>query len=103
MIRRIGKSDPEIQIQYSGIRPGEKLDEVLWASTETPTPTFHKDIVGLISDGLYSRSELDNYFVYLEQLCARNMTAELRKALFQTKLSATPIKQSADFPDKFVG
>lgn len=103
MIRRIGKSDKEIPIRYTGIRPGEKLDEALWSSNENPNSTAHKEIVGLTSDALYSRSELDNYFGYLEQLCSRNMTAELRKALFQTKLSATPIQQSADYPDKFVG
>ena len=103
MISHLARPDQDISIEFTGIRPGEKLDEALWTESETPIPTSHKDIVGLTSDAPFSRSELDNYFGYLEQLCTRNMTAELRKALFQTKLSATPIKQSADFPDKFVG
>ncbi len=103
MVKELASSESDVSINFTGIRPGEKLDEALWDQNETPVPTAHKDIVGLTSDALYSRSELDNYFRFLEQLCTRNMTAELRKALFQTKLSATPIKQSAEFPDKFVG
>jgi FlaA1/EpsC-like NDP-sugar epimerase len=103
MINKLGPANHGISIEFTGIRPGEKLDEALWAGNELPVPTTHGDIVGLTSDALFSRSELDNYFRFLEQLCTGNMTAELRKALFQTKLSATPIKQSSEFPDKFVG
>ncbi len=91
-----------VPIEYSGIRPGEKLNEALWSINETPAPTAHEDIIGLNSGAPFSRSELDQWFGYLEQLCTENRTAELRKALFQTKLSATPTQSPIDYPDNLL-
>jgi len=41
MIRLSGKSEDEIRIAYSGLRPGEKLYEEVLADTETTLPTPH--------------------------------------------------------------
>ena len=39
LIRILGKSEDEVTIQYTGMRPGEKLHEELFYDTETPEPT----------------------------------------------------------------
>jgi len=41
MIRLSGKSEDEIRIEYSGLRPGEKLYEELLADSESTLPTPH--------------------------------------------------------------
>jgi FlaA1/EpsC-like NDP-sugar epimerase len=41
MIRLSGKSEDEIRIEYSGLRPGEKLFEEVLADAETTLPTPH--------------------------------------------------------------
>lgn len=41
MIRLSGKSEDEIRIEYTGLRPGEKLYEELLTDTETTLPTPH--------------------------------------------------------------
>jgi FlaA1/EpsC-like NDP-sugar epimerase len=48
MIRLSGKEPGrDIQIVFSGVRPGEKLDEELWGSHETVSPTEHPKILKL--------------------------------------------------------
>ena len=100
MIARLAAT--RIDIEYEGIRPGEKLEEALWASDEKPVRTAHSGIVGLRSPAPFSRSELDNWFGHLEQLCSDNRPAELRKALFQTRLSAVRQKPPVDYPDNLL-
>ncbi|WP_457651210.1 polysaccharide biosynthesis protein [Rhodocaloribacter sp.] len=88
--RMIARLNPwpgrDIEIAYTGIRPGEKLHERLIGETETPVETPHERIIGLRSPAPFSRSELDAYFAYLQRLCDQNRTEELRKALFQDVL-----------------
>ncbi|MDR2246317.1 MAG: polysaccharide biosynthesis protein [Treponema sp.] len=46
MIRFYGfEPEKDIRIEYIGPRPGERLDEVLWAGDETPVPTEHSRIL----------------------------------------------------------
>ena len=39
LIRDFGKSEDEMEIEYIGVRPGEKLHEELFYDSETPEPT----------------------------------------------------------------
>ena len=87
MIDRL-RPDDNIQVEFTGTRPGEKLHEELWDHNETPVTSAHPSIIGLQSNAPFSRFELDDYFAYLENLCIQNRTEELRKALFQNTLQA---------------
>ncbi len=84
LIARAAVHPERVVITYTGLRPGEKLQERLWAEDENVVDTINETIVGIRAPAAYSRTELDAYFRYLEQISAENRTAELRKALFQS-------------------
>jgi FlaA1/EpsC-like NDP-sugar epimerase len=73
----------KIEIEYSGVRPGEKMSEVLHSADEMPRPTSHESIISLASMAPFSRTELDTYLAHLESLASQNRPAELRKELFK--------------------
>jgi FlaA1/EpsC-like NDP-sugar epimerase len=46
MIRFYGfEPETDIQIEYTGLRPGERLDERLWSADEEPRETEHSRIL----------------------------------------------------------
>jgi FlaA1/EpsC-like NDP-sugar epimerase len=83
MIELYGRGKNRIQIEFTGVRPGEKITEQLRSANEIPHPTAHESIVSLSSPAPFSRTELDTYLAHLETLAFGNHPAELRKALFK--------------------
>jgi FlaA1/EpsC-like NDP-sugar epimerase len=49
----------DIEIIFTGIRPGEKLSEALWDEGANYHPTRHPDILQLAEDEILTGSELD--------------------------------------------
>ena len=77
-----------IDIEFIGIRAGEKIKEQLWAASETPIPTPHKDILGLLSPASFSRTEMDDRLAYMTALANAREADLLKKALFETDFVA---------------
>ncbi|MDI6807393.1 MAG: nucleoside-diphosphate sugar epimerase/dehydratase [Candidatus Eisenbacteria bacterium] len=59
----------EIQITFSGLRPGEKLTEALWEKTETIRRTEHQKILVVTKKGELP-FDLDKEITEIERLCA---------------------------------
>jgi FlaA1/EpsC-like NDP-sugar epimerase len=69
MIRFYGyEPASEIRFQYTGLRPGEKLEERLWAEGDRPVPTPYSKILKL--DRRYAlNGQLDEVIQDLEPIC----------------------------------
>jgi len=81
LIRLSGLAEDDIRIEFTGLRPGEKLFEELLANDETTAPTSHPKLRILKSDSLPSRTFVDDAVRWLEQdavLADAVVRAELR-------------------------
>ena len=70
----------DIQIEFSGIRPGEKLHEQLFHGSEKPQPTIHPSIIQL--NTWEAGFEAQRYFTALNLLQAQTAAFDVRAALF---------------------
>ena len=81
MIRLSGREpEVDIDIEFTGVRPGEKLHESLWGSEESPETTQHPKIhrcVGAKLDSSWLMQELDE----LEYLVNNGKTVEMMARL----------------------
>jgi FlaA1/EpsC-like NDP-sugar epimerase len=66
MIRLSGKSEDEIPIAYTGLRPGEKLYEELLANEETTEPTPHPKL-RVAKRGARDEAKIDEVVAWIEQ------------------------------------
>jgi FlaA1/EpsC-like NDP-sugar epimerase len=77
MIRLSGKEPGrDIAIEFTGVRPGEKLHEELWGGGETVGPTEHPKILAVTRPSIEG-AWLDEELGELERLVAESETLEL--------------------------
>jgi FlaA1/EpsC-like NDP-sugar epimerase len=76
MIRLSGKDESEIPIVFTGVRPGEKIHEVLWNDGELVGPTSHPKIMKAARP-LIDQDWLDESIAELERLADEGTDAEL--------------------------
>ena len=77
MIRLSGKEpEVDIEIEFIGVRPGEKLHEELWARGENSEPTSHPKILRCAS-GTVDPSWLEEELAELERLVEAGETLEV--------------------------
>jgi len=67
LIRLSGYSEEDIRIEYTGLRPGEKLYEELLADNETTLPTPHPKLRIMKAQHVPSREFVDDAVRWLEQ------------------------------------
>ena len=81
MIRLSGKEpERDIAIEFTGVRPGEKLHEELWGDGETVGPTPHPKILAVTRPPI-DAAWLDDELGELERLVAESETLELVSTL----------------------
>ncbi len=71
----------DIEIKFTGMRPGEKLSEDLWNKGQTLEPTLHPDIFKLERKDLIPAAKLDPLVDRLNELAEQEKEEEIRKLL----------------------
>ena len=83
--------DQDIQIVYSGLRPGEKLYEELFEETEQVEPTTHAKIRRAISALAIQSDRLDRAIAHLEAAVSHGDDDELIRRLNEAVSTYTPM------------
>lgn len=71
----------DIAIQFTGLRPGEKIREQLYTADETTAPTPHPSIIKITSPPVLERGELFQQVEELVRLAANDEVEQLRTQL----------------------
>jgi FlaA1/EpsC-like NDP-sugar epimerase len=88
---QVGATD--VQLQFTGLRPGEKLNEELFSAKEAPIPTAHPRISATRGDGL--PDQIDAQVGALAEAAARNDRQELMRLLTSLVPEYTPSEPPA--------
>ncbi len=83
--------DQDIQIVYSGLRPGEKLFEELFEETEQVEPTSHAKIRRAVTASAIQSDRLDQAIAHLEAAVSHGDEDELIRRLQEAVPSYTPM------------
>jgi FlaA1/EpsC-like NDP-sugar epimerase len=83
--------DQDIQIVYSGLRPGEKLYEELFEETEQVEPTAHAKIRRAINASAVQSDRLDRALAHLEAAVSHGDDDELIRRLNEAVPTYTPM------------
>ncbi|MDP1949135.1 MAG: nucleoside-diphosphate sugar epimerase/dehydratase [Nitrospirota bacterium] len=83
--------DQDIQIVYSGLRPGEKLYEELFEAAEQVEPTAHAKIRRAISPPVIQSDRLDRAIAHLETALSHGDDDELIRRLNEAVPTYTPM------------
>ncbi len=89
MIRLSGLAENEISIVYTGLRPGEKLDEILWEPEAAVEPTARGDIRRVIESTVVTDDGLEDVLKRLAVAAARDDHDQIIRLLGECLPSAT--------------
>jgi len=85
----------DIKIEFTGIRPGEKLSEELWEPGKIYERTAHPDIVRSAQEDTVTTGDLPSALARLEELCADGRADEIISLLDEiipgAAISETPM------------
>jgi FlaA1/EpsC-like NDP-sugar epimerase len=68
--------EEDIRIEYTGVRPGEKLYEEIHAEQENTLPTYHEKI-NIFAGPVLSRREMERHIEIIRRLCRKRDAARL--------------------------
>ena len=80
MIQLAGLSEEEITIEYTGLRPGEKMHEELFYDDSSVSPTAHPGI-RLATSGRVTLSQLNSQLEMLSDFCQKRKSDEALEIL----------------------
>lgn len=83
--------DQDVQIVYSGLRPGEKLFEELFEETEQVEPTSHAKIRRAVNATPVRSDRLDRAIAHLEAVVSHGDDDELIRRLHEAVPTYTPM------------
>jgi FlaA1/EpsC-like NDP-sugar epimerase len=83
------RPDEDIKIEFTGMRPGEKLYEELNTLLEDTVPTEHEKIRIFMGDGMPER-DIDGWLDVLHEICEARDTGRLVVALKEIVLDYSP-------------
>jgi FlaA1/EpsC-like NDP-sugar epimerase len=83
------RPDQDIKIEFSGMRPGEKLYEELSSLLEDTVPTSHEKIRIFVGTGM-TLEDIQSWLESLEEICTARDTARLVVALKELVLDYNP-------------
>ncbi|OAI49728.1 hypothetical protein AYO43_02775 [Nitrospira sp. SCGC AG-212-E16] len=83
--------DQDIQIVYSGLRPGEKLFEELFEESEQVEPTAHAKIRRAVTASAIQSDRLDRAIAHLEAAVSQGDDDELIRRLHEAVPTYTPM------------
>ena len=95
LIRLSGlEPDKDIEIVFTGIRPGEKLSEALWDEGADYVPTSHPDVLRLNENEIITSGELKEAVVELIELAKNSdpdqIVSMLNRIVPGATVSSTP-------------
>ncbi|MEJ2690633.1 MAG: nucleoside-diphosphate sugar epimerase/dehydratase [Deltaproteobacteria bacterium] len=102
LIRLCGKEpDAEIEIKYTGLRPGEKMYEELITEGDGIVPTEHEKIMVLRGQGM-SLAELEEPLARLQELAKAHDAMGIKAALKKIIPEYTPQSAESILPNRLI-
>lgn len=86
----------EIEIRFTGLRPGEKLYEELLIGDDNVEPTYHERIM-TAREVCLPLNELNDLISQLEEACVNNDCEQIRHLLLNAPTGYHPVSELADF------
>jgi FlaA1/EpsC-like NDP-sugar epimerase len=88
----------DIEIAYTGLRPGERLTEDLTSEDEATRPTEHPDVMEVISPTMVTQNELEFVVDKLNTLALEQRSTELIRLLRKAAKQPGPVAEKSRRP-----
>jgi len=87
---RVGK---DVHIMYTGLRPGEKLDEELFSDSEKVCPTASPSIYSVVENVNPSLRDMEESVILLKSIATQGDPTAIRSTLIQTMMRMSVVDE----------
>jgi FlaA1/EpsC-like NDP-sugar epimerase len=98
LMRLLGTNPDDISIEYTGLRPGEKLHERLWEESASVQPTDNPDIFRVDEPGVLDPPEFRRVIAALATAARRGNDLEIRAQLAEAITTYVPAARDLASP-----